>query len=521
MDPKLEQILGVIQEIDTRVTALDTLVRALEPVPEPTPEPTPTPTLRLVSGPTVTQDTTGVLTVTWTLSEPATGASVYGLTPDLSDARPAATETGLYQTHVQRLGITFQPGTVYYFRVTSTAVSGTVTSPIIQFTTAALPPPPEPEPEPTPTPAPSKKWWGMPFVGTSLGNINVGVSNNLSFNNQRVYVPIRATSDEIRAIRWYVIKSTAGYAKGDGGDIRIRIVESANGLPTERYVGTGQILLNDMLSHPVFGRDVFSVPVPVERGELYFAQFTNVHPDPANNYCAVDVYSANWNSSSAFARSGTPFIPDVELKCYMQSGPGGTYRVHGARSMQCFEVEYTDGTFSGHPYVETWASAGNGSINQQEARKLSATQWHRQRMIPDRDMILTHLNVGARLISGSAPLLAEVRSPYTAILRTVSFPSSSFDPGYVLFPASSVALAAPLAVSAGVELYVTLRTTGSTVYNCFPSRCGDKGGYGFHKILNGWCEFSTNSGGSWSGGWVSKSGTITKQADLPVVFTVA
>jgi hypothetical protein len=123
-----------------------------------TPGDTTPPTIRAIEVPNVTRTSA---TVSWTLSERATGQIRFGQTEDYG--RESTRETGFgYSTHRQTIS-GLQPGTIYHFQVVSTDRAGnTAASSDQTFTTlAAATPDPTPRtdpttpPDPTPTPAPT------------------------------------------------------------------------------------------------------------------------------------------------------------------------------------------------------------------------------------------------------------------------------------------------------------------------------------------------------------------------------
>lgn len=117
---------------------------------------TPVP-FTIISNPTVSAITTTGATITWTVSEGATGQVEYGPTTSYGTLS-ALEKTYTYSTHIQTLS-NLTPGTLYHFRVKSLNQAGTqVISSDATFTTlnsvsSTLTPTNTPSPTITPTPS--------------------------------------------------------------------------------------------------------------------------------------------------------------------------------------------------------------------------------------------------------------------------------------------------------------------------------------------------------------------------------
>jgi len=137
----------------------------VSPTPTPTPvaSPTPTPTgstadttAPVISAVTVSNVSQTGATISWSLTEPATGQVQYGTSTTYA-FRSKLEASYLYSAHVQTLG-GLSAGTRYYIRVVSTDRAGNVGwSAGSSFWTLGATPTPTttPLPSPTPTPAPT------------------------------------------------------------------------------------------------------------------------------------------------------------------------------------------------------------------------------------------------------------------------------------------------------------------------------------------------------------------------------
>jgi len=158
------------------------------PTPTPTPAPSvasptpsPTPTTATIVSVAATNITQTGATITWTVSEVATGQVEYGKTTAYGTLSKAELSY-LYATHVQTLS-NLTAGTLYHYRVRSTTASGTsLISGDYVFTTPGATASPSPTPAPIatalPTPTPlfdSTRPFAAP-VTTNVVNVSAGAS---------------------------------------------------------------------------------------------------------------------------------------------------------------------------------------------------------------------------------------------------------------------------------------------------------------------------------------------------------
>jgi hypothetical protein len=263
-------------------------------------------------------------------------------------------------------------------------------------------------------------------------------------------------------------------------------------------------------------RSVLSSPAPVVAGNLYHMVVENTHADPNNNFVSIDLLSNPSITGTVLTR----FMPDEDLRCLRKSS-GSTWKLNTVTppdpnahaETPVIDVEYSDGTHQGWPYMEVWVGSISGVSD------ITGTQWLRQRFTPPSNLTFTHLGIAAKQKSGSAPLVLEVHRPYGTILRTVSVPFAALptkqdwvDP---------IALSSPLAVTGGLEYFLVFKTSSGTVHNAYPIRDGSKS-FGYHTSIgfpNGYCQTSINSGSSWQD-WVA-FGNSTKQGILCFCFKTA
>jgi hypothetical protein len=409
-------------------------------------------------------------------------------------------------------------------------------------------PPPDPPP-----PTGSGNWFGCPYIATGLGETYAGRGSGRS----EAYIPFRAPqTGNITHCRFYNIKP---YGNGTGGDMRLRIVQSTTNatygrMPTRTQVGTGQATATSMLSRGTFENYAFSSPIPVIANTLYYMQHVNTDPS-SSNYYAIDIMSANWNGTSAnpggfsssnpqiaegyyflYTMEGLSLVEPADFIIWETSSATASFQTDLTRTAQCFELTYSDGTYISRPYMESGGYGSGGTPSEQDLRTVTSTLWHRQRFTAPSAMTLTHFACCYRPNSTSGGLLVELRTSTSgAALRSFTIPASNFPvntlldtlhspngyhPGAV-FNRPVVTLSPALALTAGQTVYATMRSTGGTTFTTYPIRCGDRAGYGFHRIHNSELEASQNSGNTWTR-WPTQSGnTSTSQYDMGCCFRIA
>jgi hypothetical protein len=148
-----------VSDLESAPTPTPTPTPAPTPTPTPAPTPTPTPapgdtTPPAITAVTVSNITTTQATISWTLSEYATGQVEYGTT--VSYGFTSTLEASFdYLAHVQTIK-NLDPGVLYHFRVLSQDASGNLAmSADGTFTTLSAGPTPTPTPSPTPAPTPT------------------------------------------------------------------------------------------------------------------------------------------------------------------------------------------------------------------------------------------------------------------------------------------------------------------------------------------------------------------------------
>jgi hypothetical protein len=348
-------------------------------------------------------------------------------------------------------------------------------------------------------------WWGSGHIMTSLGNTTL-------ISGRIVTQAFRAKkTGSIRSVIWYNIHSTSapGYSAGTGGNIRVRIEGSdASGHADGTPLG-GSDTLTNAATAPTFPKQVLSSPAPVEAGKIYHVTFYNTHSDPNSNFVSTDCINIK---STLNVSPHNPQIPDIEDSVYYKNSGGSWIK---RSQTPILDLEYTDGFHQGTPYMESWLNGNSSHWNAQ----ITPTQWSRQNFTAPSTMTVKALCIAAKYVSGSGNLIMEIRDANGGVLRQVSWTNSEVLSTYQGWaPSKSIT---PLTLNGGSSYSFVLKGTGG-VFTSYPLANGSVH-YGFSPTIavNGFCEYSTNSGGSWSGGWTAWNKTQRKDGTLIFCFGLA
>ncbi len=204
---------------------------------------------------------------------------------------------------------------------------------------------------------------------TSLSNVPLRT-------NRAAYRFTADRTGEVDSVRLYYIVNTSksGYANGTGGTVGMTVApDDGTGLPDETGLFPGRAeasfgldggaIIGDRSEYvrdTLFGRWMFSEPIPVEAGKDYHIIFQNLDPDPTNNYVSLDLVidlvpetlRGSGPIPSPAARSDYGFV--------MSSGDGwrlADAHSEGHRQTPIFEVTYTDGSTQGQGFMQYEARA--------------------------------------------------------------------------------------------------------------------------------------------------------------------
>jgi hypothetical protein len=442
------------------------------PTPAPSPTATPTvsaPSILAVSATSITQSS---VTITWTVSEGATGQVEYGLTTTYGTlSTPELTTT--WSTHIQTLsGLT--AGTTYHYRVKSTTLSGvSLTSGDHVFTTL--------DPIATPPPSPTTSdVYGPAVAADDLNNSQVGGSAN-----QQVAYRFRAAqSSALKSINVYIIGAAhAGYGAGTGGTLRVGVFAddgTASHVPTGGALATVDVSMSGVdTANKVI---TWGSPAILTAGTIYHVVFTNVDGSPTVNYVSVD---GTFNFEDAVPWQ--PAFANSDWANLTKQGPGAWTDERGAGRgtiTPIADLTYANGSHQGMGYMETWGRGGSsgydalgGTAKLRETITISGGN----RSIGGGAIRLARSSgTGAltvRLEDSAGALIEQVAIPATSISSAPKGGSSGHGEGQhwygFSFQSSHV-------LANGATFHLVLSTTAGTEYWTTIIRKGASYGYSAH-----------------------------------------
>jgi hypothetical protein len=282
----------------------------------------------------------------------------------------------------------------------------------------------------------------------------------------------------------------AVYGWGSGGDVRLKIFADNNGKPGSP-VSASEVRMYHLLwngtdvkpTTPIdngtyygdykrFEKWAFPTPIPVTAGTKYWLVFTNVDPDPANNYPSVNNF---WKASGPLAATNQAWR--------FTSGAWQKY----TNDFPISEVYYDNGMVDGPGHAQANNSGGSGSI------KLTPTAGIREVWTQVGDVRVGNFGLRVKLEAGSGMRLS-VYENGVALVSGVADTATVYpadDEGYIWrsFP-----------------FFATFKNGKSYRVEIFgapgaqwASAVMNKGAsYGFTGHFNGYAEYTTNSGSTWN-----------------------
>jgi hypothetical protein len=354
-------------------------------------------------------------------------------------------------------------------------------------------------------------YYGSGLNVDALANTPVGKSVNY-----QVSYRIRANhTGPLAAVRPFFIWSytTPGYALGTGGTIKVD-VQTDDGSASHNPSGTSLASLiyakpvNDTIGYyPLLA---FAGQPTLQAGTLYHVVFTNIDPDPVNNWVCLDSAYMDYANSPTMQ----PTIPDLDLATLWRQGSTGTWSVRKTGPTESFtpilELDYADGTSQGQGYMEFWIG---------DAKTISGTQGVRQIFtVSGSDRIVTSASVHLKYVSGSGPLTIRLEQADGTLLDQGTVASVPVTPGLGGASWAKVTFATARTLKAGSAYNLVLSAPAGTVFTAFPMRKGSDKGYKSTTVFtDGYAQF--NNGTGWTG-WDQWGQLNRKDGDLEFFFEV-
>jgi len=330
----------------------------------------------------------------------------------------------------------------------------------------------------TPTPA----FYGSGWSADSLANTIVGgpSGNQVSYRFQARY------SQALEAVRVFFIWSNtkAGYASGGGGTVRVDVMAddgTASHLPTGIPLASasyGAVILQNNF----YPRIAFPLPAVLRGGAFYHLVFTDVDPDPANNWVSLDTL---WTDAATAPMQAV--LPDAAFAVLFKPA-GGAWRLR-PNYTPTVELDFTSAS-QGNGYMEVWSANPkpiSGTAAVREAFKVSG---------PSR--IFSRVQVRLRRLAGQGPLTVRVEEADGTLVEEVQVAAASVLPGVSTWV--TVPFAQSHVLNSGVAYNLVLRAPAGTTYSAFPIRKGrDKGFSPTTFFPDGHAQFTSSAPTGWAG----------------------
>ena len=472
------------------------------PTPVATPVPTAAPTASaagpVISAITVASVTQTDATVSWSLSEPATGQVEYGTTTAYGlTTNPELSYT--YSAHVQHVNA-LNPGTGYHFRVKSQDAAGRMSvSSDMTFTTAgsAAGPTPTPTPSPTATATPSPTGTPVPTATPAPGatglygsGLNFDTKANLRVGPDGTIAHrfVASTTSTLQSIRFQQ-RGGPIYSGGTGGKFQISVQADAAGVPSGTVLASASYSpgnpSGDWTTYDVVS---FSSPATLTRGTRYDIVFQNVDANPTSNYFSV-------NELFVYGATMTPRQPAFADADYavLAANAAGSWSVQGKYTAD-MDLTYANGTHDGMAYIEN-IIALYGTVSGTASVREHFT-------VSGGNRTVSSASVRVRRSGGSAPLTLRLETGTGTLIEAVDVPASSVpvsaaggDNGGSVWV--TVTFATPHNLASGTAYNLRLATASGTTYTAAPIREGTDQGLQSYAFRDGSGQGSSN-GTSWA-----------------------
>ncbi len=368
----------------------------------------------------------------------------------------------------------------------------------------------------TPSPV-SESTYGNGIAGESLTNLRLGTDVNYE-----AAIRFRALySGPLASFRNFWVFGT-GYAAGSGGKIQIQLRTddgTSNHGPSSTVLASliyDTVNVDDTgLGGRYFKMLSFASPLPtLTAGQIYHLVYTNIDPDPVNNYVSLD---------GLLDRSGlTPQQPrfdDLGWSFLTRFTSQTAWKVPGSSSPRStttpiLELLYADGSTQGCGYMEVWVN---------DRRPISTTAKVSEIFqVSTNDRNVNSVAVRVTRITASAILQIQLLDEATSTVLasgTVDGSLISDDAGKPTKNGTWASISFPqLTLTTGTKYRLVLSATSGS-FDTFPIRDGQS--YYFSAptcFRDGWAEYDSGDGSGWHQ-WMN-GGTPSKEGDLKFWFNV-
>jgi hypothetical protein len=337
--------------------------------------------------------------------------------------------------------------------------------------------------------------YGTSYNMDAVGNLQIG---GASSGQPNTYASVRFRAEQsspLVSMKSYWVgfrddgTAISGYGGGNGGKILVEVQEDANGVPSGKVLSSLVHTINS--TKVTFPSLLFSNPASLNAGQLYHIVFTNIDANPTVNFISIN---GTWVSGSVLSPR-QPGESDGDYAMLAKYGTG-SWGVRGAFT-PIIDFTYGNGSRQGQGYMEV-EIASQPLIN-------GDFKFMRERFT---------VSGGSRTVSGGAVRVAKLEGSGSLVVRledangvmidSFSLSASSIPTLPTNDRSSGVWVKGQFSkthiLASGSTYSIRLSTDSSTTYW---SRGIQQGGtaYGFSPVTyfaDGFLQFSTNGGGSWS-----------------------
>jgi hypothetical protein len=318
---------------------------------------------------------------------------------------------------------------------------------------------------------------------------------------------------------WVDNGNTTGYAKGNGGRIRIDVVTdngAAKHHPTNEVLASFEHLPNYVNGVDPLGNAGhfqllhFPNPPTLEVDRLYHLVFTNIADDPAANYVGLDVFVA-FNSAAQPALSTTEFgMLYNDDHTGWKNGSQFVERGKTYYMSPIVALNYADGTSQGNGNMEVWVA---------QPRDITGDKAVRERFTPTRNRQgLGGVAVRLKKKGDGGPLVIRLEAEDGSKLAEARVPAGLVNAEKHDWVTGQFDAAFTLTAS---QTYHLVLTSPEGSYEAFCIRDGAP--FGFDKqtvFVDGYAQFDRDDGNGWQGwyGWSSEGAPHQRNGDLQFYF---
>lgn len=343
-----------------------------------------------------------------------------------------------------------------------------------------------------PAPPPSTGFYGVPIPSDGLANLEIGktarqVAHRFAASQTGTVVSVRA---------FLKIDDGNNYSAGNHGTIVVNMYAvDGSGHPTGASLGVTNAVVHPSNGSPtqsVWPLFTFTSPVAVTSGTRYCLVWSNTQFDQATNYCSLN------DCDQPALNPRVPYASDADVAVFYRDGAGSWNTDHPERN-PIHTLIYGDGEHQGNGYIDYRSGSGLLAVGGSTRARMNIT--------PSSSQTLTDVFLFIKK-SGSPSSLTVAVKQGASTVASATILAASVGTSY-----NWVTEALAVTLTAGINYTWELSATTGT-YNIFPYQSGTPQGFtGGLLFEDGYYEFSTNGGSSWS----TFSGSTA--FDIPIYFT--